>query len=506
VISPDGLVMAYASDRGDRSVSRLYAEPFGGGDARPLTPAGARQRCVRFSRDGRSLVYIEMDSAAVRRVPLAGGAPETLAEGALCVDDCGAAGLLLVRGGAPDCPTCERLVLLAGGAEREVLRMRGRMILYPRCDARGERVAFAARNLTGTDLILADLASGGRRTLLEKVSKLSDPVFAADGKTILYSALVAGRLNVFEVPVEGGVPRPVTTGAGPHRNPAPTPDGKGLLFLLDDEAVRLHAIDLKTGARRRVSSRLDEIMAFNVTFALDGRAVFVQMLHAAGDVVAELALDGSAPRMLAAGRHPSPTPDDREILFAASAAAGRFRIEAVRREGGPARLIVEGEGDVRELVAGLDGRVHLDIERGDRRLALAAPLSGGEAVLEAPEPWEHIVPMAGGHLRAVRAEGYYGVDYILPPGVPPAAGPVDPRAMRIRDFAMTFSRDFKSAVYADGRRVLSFTPATGEQRVLHEYGMPSELALSPDGGTLLLGEFAGGVRRQLVMNFGDRPR
>jgi hypothetical protein len=505
-ISPDGKLIAYLSDRGERQLWRLYVEPLGGGEARALTPPGPRgNNSLHFTRDGRHILYIDAVGRALMRIPVSGGAPETVATDTTSVDDCGPSGLLLARSGAPDCPTCGRLVLLRDGREREIGRIKTRVILNPHCDARGERVVYAARNLSTTDLNLVTV-NGATRTLLRDVRYLSDPVFSVDGRSVIYSAAPTGRSNLFEIDAEGGSPRQLTHGPGPDRGAAPTPDGKGLLFQLDDTPGQLFAIDLASGRRRRVSSSQDDNLTLNATFALDGRAVFAEVQRESGLYVAEVSLHGAPVRLLAPGFRPSPTPDDRELVYAAQAPAGRFRVEAVPRAGGPARVLGQGEGLIRDLVAGPDGRVHLALELGERHLAMSLPLAGGEAALDAPEPWDFLMPLAGGYQHGVRAEGYYGVDYILPPGVHPDAGPVDARALRILSESLVVTRDFRTVVYGDGQRIVALTPSSGERRELYEYAMPGELGLSPDGRTLLIGEFAGSARRELIRNFGDRPR
>ncbi len=505
VLSPDGRLLAYASDRADRKRWQLYVEALAGGEARALTPPGAAPHCARFSRDGKSLIYVDLSSNQARRVSIGGGAFEVLASDVECIEDCGAAGLLLQRGGAPDCPTCERLALLASGSERDLVRLAGRHIRPVRCDGRGEQFVFASVGMASSEIRVGTF-DGKVRTLVESEDPLANPVFAVDRPTVIYAASVARRMNLFEVPLAGGRAVQLTDTPGPNVGPEPSPDGRSLLFQFDNTPEQLVSIELATGRRQRVSARLQETQTRNAVFTLDGKAVIAQVERTDGPHVAELPLDGSAERILADGAMPDVTPDDREIVFRRPGAGASWRVLAVSRQGGEPRLITEVEGLLHDIVVGADGRVHLRVDRGERRFAVSVPLAGGVASQEAPEPWSLLVPMAGGYRLGFRAAGFYDRIFVLPPGLQPEAGPLDPRIIALPARMVTLTRDQRSLVYHDGLRIILYAPASGAERVLYEYGLPSQFGLSADGKSLLLGEFVGAIQRQVVRNFGERPR
>jgi hypothetical protein len=47
---------------------------------------------------------------------------------------------------------------------------------------------------------------------------------------------------------------------------------------------------------------------------------------------------------------------------------------------------------------------------------------------------------------------------------------------------------------------------TGQERVIAQHRQPSGISLSSDGRTLCSAEVEGHVRRQVIENFGERPR
>jgi dipeptidyl aminopeptidase/acylaminoacyl peptidase len=102
--------------------------------------------------------------------------------------------------------------------------------------------------------------------------KDSSPVFSPDGRLVAYVAggdpkdLWYGASHVAIVPVEGGPPSPLT--AGLDRNvavPRFTPDGRAVLFLLEDRGNRhLARVPVGGGSVERVVGGERDVQAFDV--------------------------------------------------------------------------------------------------------------------------------------------------------------------------------------------------------------------------------------------------
>src|SRR6185312_4540393 len=91
-ISPDGKTYAFASDRDQTDMFRIYLAPAAGGDARAITPAGQSFTSPRWTRDGKALVMGHWDTAKlaynVVKSQIADGSSSDLGSG-FQADDCG---------------------------------------------------------------------------------------------------------------------------------------------------------------------------------------------------------------------------------------------------------------------------------------------------------------------------------------------------------------------------------------------------------------------------------
>src|SRR5215471_10592978 len=59
----------------------------------------------------------------------------------------------------------------------------------------------------------------------------TDPVFSPDGSTVAFTGEYDGNVDVYVVPVGGGVPKRLTYHPAPDRALGWTPDGKRVLFV-----------------------------------------------------------------------------------------------------------------------------------------------------------------------------------------------------------------------------------------------------------------------------------
>ena len=109
-------------------------------------------------------------------------------------------------------------------------------------------IAFVYAN----DLWLANIDGTGVRRLTSDEGLESNPVFSPDGELIAFSAEYDGNVDVFVVPVEGGVPKRLTWHPLPDIVCDFTPDGSAVLFIsqrsvFTNRHFHLFTIPLKAG-------------------------------------------------------------------------------------------------------------------------------------------------------------------------------------------------------------------------------------------------------------------
>ncbi|HEX2910905.1 MAG TPA: S9 family peptidase [Chloroflexia bacterium] len=197
-ISPDGKQLVYLSGKD----GKLWLIPAGGGVARRLTPhVEGTQHSSVFSPDGSKVAYIAAfgDNQDIAVVSSDGeGWPSRVSRGEHFVFD-----PQWIPGG-------ERLVY----GEHDNMRM-----------------AFYE-----TRLVMADLKSGELKTLVDgwgKNTVYSAPRPSPDGRWLAYVSNESGWNNVYILNLESGNTRPLAPGEVEQGEPTWSPDGKGLIYTVN---------------------------------------------------------------------------------------------------------------------------------------------------------------------------------------------------------------------------------------------------------------------------------
>ena len=243
VISPDGTTLAYMANReGDW---RLYTEPLSGGQAQPIART-EYLNVIRWTRNGQALLGVTEDLRAVR-IAISNGVPKEIARNVIALEDC-AGRLVLATSGTEQCPQCVRILAYEGaeplGPGRELARLpHGRSLHELRCDRRGQRLAYTtvfhkAGSSKQSDIYTLEIQGGEPRRLTLDSQSNRFPIFAPDGKSIIFSSLRSGSSELWEIAVAGGEPTPLTADSGRLPMSGSTrviagdisPDGKTLVY------------------------------------------------------------------------------------------------------------------------------------------------------------------------------------------------------------------------------------------------------------------------------------
>jgi len=337
-LSPDGRAVAFTvtsldADK-DRANADVWLAPLGGGDAVRLTTGDRSETNPRFSPDGKWIAFLATrpekkdgeETSQVFLLPRAGGEATRLTEFPGGVSDFAwspdSQKLVLVVGDADSDPPAtgadgekkqKPIVTRRLQFKRDTVgylkESRSHLRVFdvekrtsfaltagafddesPAWSPDGTRVAFVSNRTLpdadrsqDTNLFLVRAAPGEvPRRLTTWPGEDRQPSFSPDGKSIVYvqgsdpKDLWYGASVVAVVPADGGAPRPLTSSL--DRNvlqPRFTPDGRSVLFLLEDGGNQhLARVPIEGGSVERVVGGERETSAFDV--AKDGAIVVLE--------------------------------------------------------------------------------------------------------------------------------------------------------------------------------------------------------------------------------------
>ena len=143
----------------------------------------------------------------------------------------------------------------------------------------GRHVAFVSNRTpepdsnANTDVFLVAAKAGEQpRALTTSPGGDASPAFTPDGRFVVYEAggdpkdIWYATTDVAAVPVDGGAPRVLTPGLDRNvSGPTPTPDGRAILFLLEDQGnSHLARVPVGGGAIERVVAGERDVSRFDV--------------------------------------------------------------------------------------------------------------------------------------------------------------------------------------------------------------------------------------------------
>jgi len=194
--SADGRQVYFSSLRG--GAWALWRVASGGGQPRRLTLGTGPERKPSLSRDGRRLAYSTFSASS-------------------------------------------DLTLLDLTTRKES-RLRGLSATSPAFSPEGRSLVFASARIGGrfdlwTQPVADLLAAGPPRRLTDQAGSVARPAFSPDGRWVAYYRVLAGRRDVWTVPVAGGDPIRFTDDPAADIHPCWSPDGTQLAFASEREGA-----------------------------------------------------------------------------------------------------------------------------------------------------------------------------------------------------------------------------------------------------------------------------
>ncbi|MGH9330902.1 MAG: DPP IV N-terminal domain-containing protein, partial [Vicinamibacterales bacterium] len=255
--SPDGSKIAFVSGRGDHAFVGVYDVAKNG--VTWIDPGVDRDGSPAWSPDGMRLAFIRIPAF---RNPFAFSPRRSGEPWSIRVADLRAAKAAGLRPAeaASDTP---------GVPGREIFRAEaGRGSVFQRVNADnailwapGDRLVFPWER-DGWLHLYSMPAGGGALTLLTPGAfEVEDVVLSPDGSRVVYSsnqeagnAADLDRRHLWSVPVAGGTPAALTSGAGIEWSPRPLGDGKAIAFLASNTVRPAHpGLRLASGETRELA-------------------------------------------------------------------------------------------------------------------------------------------------------------------------------------------------------------------------------------------------------------
>ncbi len=162
----------------------------------------------------------------------------------------------------------------------------GTMTFAPRFSPDGSRAVYSLETGGNTDLYVMDLSTGTSTRLTNSPSIDTAPSFSPDGSKIVFESDRSGEQQIYVMPASGGEAQRISFGAGRYATPVWSPRGDLIAFTKQNDG-RFYIGVMKTdGSEERLltASFLDE----GPTWAPNGRVIMFTREAPGGDTLPQL--------------------------------------------------------------------------------------------------------------------------------------------------------------------------------------------------------------------------
>ena len=221
----------------------------------------------------------------------------------------------------------------------------------------GTLIAFAARPPEGAavNLHVHELATGQTRQLTFLDGYIQQPAWSPDGQTLAF--VLNDDQGIFTVPAEGGIPERVAECGHPEEHGLTwAPDGSGFIMARQigpGDPAQLVIVDIVTGDVRQLTDPdLNHHGDFDPAVSPDGRSVaFIRVRTSGAQDIHVAPLDGGEARRLTFDSQPLTgldwSSDGKHIIYS-SMRAGVYALWQVDLEGGLPYLILGGGDKIKD--------------------------------------------------------------------------------------------------------------------------------------------------------------
>ena len=385
-LSPDGKLLAYASDRSGEGHLDIYVQQVGGGEPLRLTRGPGDNRAPTFSPDGTTVAFdSEQDEGGIYVVSALGGpARKLVGEGygpqfspdgkwiAYSIGGVGAAGLNI--------PGHARMYVIAsaGGVPRQV-RPDFAAALYPIWSPDSQHLLFlgnpdASKPPETVDWWVTPLSEGPavKTGTLETTrqaklggdfqgypSALARPNWEPDGSGLIFSARSGDSTNLWRIAISpttfkvAGLPQRLTFGLAREESPSVVSGANGTIriaFASISENVAVWSLPLKPN-EGKVAGELQQLTHdaggdFMPSIARDGgRVVFISTRPGNQEIWTKDLRTGQASALTATRMnkyYPTFSPDGSMVSFSISPS---WDVYVMPSTGGVADMVCEGCGE-----------------------------------------------------------------------------------------------------------------------------------------------------------------
>ena len=362
--SPDGNQLAFAWKGSSGEVTHIYVKLIGAGTALRLTNSMEPDFDPVWSPDGRYIAFARQSDQGyeVLAVPSLGGPERELrrtrsdlmGQRNLAWSPDGKLIAVIDRASSKG-PYGLYLVSIANLEEREFTSPPAGYFADsdPVFSPDGQTLAFARwADVIVADIYLQPVAGGQARRLTSDGKIISGLAWAADGRSIIFSANRAGLFTLWTVPISGGEPEPLPGIGQDAYSPAVSPRGKLLAYtyLLENDNIWRAKGPRSTAQGASPVELISSPRAqSDEQFSPDGKRIVFHSDRSGSFEIWVCNSDGSSPVQLTSFGGPltgSPhwSPDGRWIAFD-SRPRGKAGVFVVSAEGGEPRRVTEGNWD-----------------------------------------------------------------------------------------------------------------------------------------------------------------